>query len=96
MARLAERTLRGLRAAPLLAGPPALDPAPTVALNSAAQPGAPCESVDAAARKVITQAGFGPDYKVPGLPNRTVRREFTKPLSWPVRVTGPLGMLEAT
>ena len=37
----------------------------------AAQVGAPCESVDAAARKVITDAGFGPDYKVPGLPHRT-------------------------
>jgi Xaa-Pro dipeptidase len=38
---------------------------------SAAQVGATCESVDAAARKVITGAGFGPDYKVPGLPHRT-------------------------
>lgn len=38
---------------------------------SAAQVGATCESVDAAARKVITDAGFGPDYKVPGLPHRT-------------------------
>jgi len=37
----------------------------------AAQVGATCESVDAAARKVITAAGFGPDYKVPGLPHRT-------------------------
>jgi len=37
----------------------------------AAQVGAACESVDAAARKVITDAGFGPDYKVPGLPHRT-------------------------
>jgi Xaa-Pro dipeptidase len=37
----------------------------------AAQIGATCESVDAAARKVITDAGFGPDYKVPGLPHRT-------------------------
>lgn len=33
--------------------------------------GAPCEAVDAAARKVITAAGFGPAYKVPGLPHRT-------------------------
>jgi Xaa-Pro dipeptidase len=33
--------------------------------------GAPCETVDAAARKVISDAGFGPDYKVPGLPHRT-------------------------
>jgi Xaa-Pro dipeptidase len=38
---------------------------------AAAQIGATCESVDAAARKVITAAGFGPDYKVPGLPHRT-------------------------
>jgi Xaa-Pro dipeptidase len=38
---------------------------------AAAKPGAPCESVDAAARKVITDAGFGPGYKVPGLPHRT-------------------------
>lgn len=33
--------------------------------------GVPCEDVDAAARKVITDAGFGPDYRVPGLPHRT-------------------------
>ncbi|MEP6922235.1 MAG: Xaa-Pro peptidase family protein [bacterium] len=38
---------------------------------AAAQVGAPCEAVDAAARRVITDAGFGPDYKVPGLPHRT-------------------------
>jgi Xaa-Pro aminopeptidase len=38
---------------------------------NAAKVGAPCEAVDAAARKVITGAGFGPDYKVPGLPHRT-------------------------
>jgi Xaa-Pro dipeptidase len=33
--------------------------------------GVPCEKVDAAARKVITDAGFGPGYKLPGLPHRT-------------------------
>jgi Xaa-Pro dipeptidase len=38
---------------------------------ASAKPGAPCEAVDAAARKVITDGGFGPDYKVPGLPHRT-------------------------
>ncbi len=38
---------------------------------AAATPGATCESVDAAARKVITDAGFGPGYQVPGLPHRT-------------------------
>jgi Xaa-Pro dipeptidase len=38
---------------------------------AAAKPDSTCESVDAAARKVITDAGFGPGYKVPGLPHRT-------------------------
>jgi Xaa-Pro dipeptidase len=38
---------------------------------AAAQLGVPCEAVDAAARKVITDAGFGPDYALPGLPHRT-------------------------
>lgn len=38
---------------------------------AAARVGATCESVDSAARKVITDAGFGPGYKVPGLPHRT-------------------------
>jgi Xaa-Pro dipeptidase len=38
---------------------------------AAATVGAACEAVDAAARKVITDAGFGPGYKVPGLPHRT-------------------------
>jgi Xaa-Pro dipeptidase len=38
---------------------------------SAARLGSTCESVDFAARKVITDAGFGPGYKLPGLPHRT-------------------------
>lgn len=38
---------------------------------AAAQIGETCESVDTAARNVITAAGFGPDYNVPGLPHRT-------------------------
>lgn len=33
--------------------------------------GATCESVDAAARKVIEDAGFGKNYALPGLPHRT-------------------------
>lgn len=37
----------------------------------AAQLGASCESVDAAARAVLASAGFGPDYRLPGLPHRT-------------------------
>jgi Xaa-Pro dipeptidase len=38
---------------------------------AAAKVGAPGEAVDAAARKVITDAGFGPAYATPGLPHRT-------------------------
>ncbi len=38
---------------------------------AAAKIGVALEEVDAAARKVITDAGFGPDYKLPGLPHRT-------------------------
>jgi len=48
-----------------------LEKAAQTAAFKAAQVGATCESVDAAARQVITDAGFGPDYKVPGLPHRT-------------------------
>lgn len=33
--------------------------------------GDPCENVDIAARQVLVDAGFGPGYKVPGLPHRT-------------------------
>lgn len=38
---------------------------------AAAQIGASCGDVDAAARAVIESFGFGPGYKVPGLPHRT-------------------------
>ena len=38
---------------------------------NAAKIGVACEEVDAAARKVITDAGFGPGYQLPGLPHRT-------------------------
>ena len=48
-----------------------LDKEAQAAAFKAAGPGVPCEDVDAAARKVIVDAGFGPDYKVPGLPHRT-------------------------
>jgi Xaa-Pro dipeptidase len=37
----------------------------------AAQLGAPCESVDAAARASLQRHGFGPNYRLPGLPHRT-------------------------
>jgi Xaa-Pro dipeptidase len=38
---------------------------------AAAKLGEPCERVDAAARGQIANAGYGPDYRLPGLPHRT-------------------------
>lgn len=38
---------------------------------AAAQLGAPCHSVDDAARGYLTGLGYGPDYRLPGLPHRT-------------------------
>lgn len=48
-----------------------LEKAAQAAGFEAAQLGMPCENVDAASRKVITDAGFGPGYGLPGLPHRT-------------------------
>jgi Xaa-Pro dipeptidase len=42
----------------------------------AAQIGVACEAVDAAARKVVTDAGLGPGYKLPGLPMIAIYGEF--------------------
>jgi Xaa-Pro dipeptidase len=44
--------------------------AATEAVFAAARIGAPCEALDAAARRVIEGAGFGPGYALPGLPHR--------------------------
>lgn len=49
----------------------ALEKEAQAAAFEAARLGAPCESVDAAARAVLTRAGLGPDYRLPGLPHRT-------------------------
>jgi Xaa-Pro dipeptidase len=38
---------------------------------AAAGVGVPCEAVDAAARQIYVDYGFGPGYQVPGLPHRT-------------------------
>jgi Xaa-Pro dipeptidase len=38
---------------------------------AAARPGAPCGGIDDACRAEVVKAGFGPGYKVPGLPHRT-------------------------
>lgn len=38
---------------------------------AAVKPGVACEEIDAVARRVLAEAGFGPDYELPGLPHRT-------------------------
>ena len=65
-----------------------LEKAAQTAAFKAAHLGATCESVDAAARKVITDAGFGPDYKVPGLPHRTGHGIGMDGHEWPNFVRG--------
>src|ERR687890_2436475 len=61
---------------------------------AAAKVGAPCEAVDAAARKVITDAGFCPGYKVPGLPHRTGHGIGLDGHEWPNFVKGEKRKLE--
>ena len=37
----------------------------------AVRPGVPCEQIDAVARAVLEGHGYGPEYRLPGLPHRT-------------------------
>jgi Xaa-Pro dipeptidase len=55
---------------------------------AAVKPGHSCESVDAAARKVLTDAGLGPDYRLPGLPHRTGHGIGLDVHEWPYLVRG--------
>ena len=48
-----------------------LEKAAQAAAFAAVAPGAPCEEVDHAARRVLEAGGLGPDYRLPGLPHRT-------------------------
>ncbi len=48
-----------------------LEKAAQAAAFDAAQIGAPCSAPDAAAREIVEAAGYGPGYKVPGIPHRT-------------------------
>lgn len=55
---------------------------------SAAQLGLPCGNVDDAARNVIAENGYGPDYQLPGLPHRTGHGCGLDIHEWPYLVRG--------
>jgi Xaa-Pro dipeptidase len=54
----------------------------------AAQLGVPCADVDAAARRSLEADGFGPGYKLPGLPHRTGHGIGLDIHEWPYLVGG--------
>jgi Xaa-Pro dipeptidase len=54
----------------------------------AAQLGVPCEAVDQAARRSLEGDGFGPGYKLPGLPHRTGHGIGMDIHEWPYLVGG--------
>lgn len=60
----------------------------------AAKPGATHESVDAAARRVLEAAGYGPGYRVPGLPHRTGHGIGLDGHEWTYLVKGNTAPLE--
>jgi len=61
---------------------------------AAAKIGVAMEEIDAAARKVITDAGFGPDYKLPGVPHRTGHGIGTDVHEWGNAVRGNKQLLQ--
>lgn len=60
----------------------------------AARLGVACEEIDFAARKVITDAGFGPGYKLPGVPHRTGHGIGMNGHEWPYMVKNNKTKLE--
>lgn len=65
-----------------------LEKAAELAVFDAAQLGARCEDLDAAARRVIEAGGFGPGYATPGLPHRTGHGIGLDVHEWPYIVKG--------
>jgi len=65
-----------------------LEKAAQAAVFDAAQLGARCEDLDAAARRVIEAGGFGPGYATPGLPHRTGHGIGLDVHEWPYIVKG--------
>lgn len=62
---------------------------------AAVRPGIACGAIDDAARAVLTQAGLGPDYQLPGLPHRTGHGIGLDIHEWPYLVRGnPLPLAE--
>ncbi len=61
---------------------------------AAAQLGVPCEEVDRAARRSLEADGFGPGYKLPGLPHRTGHGIGLDIHEWPYLVGGDRTPLE--
>ena len=65
-----------------------------LAAFAAAQLGVPCEAVDQAARRALEEDGFGPGYKLPGLPHRTGHGIGLDIHEWPYLVGGNKTLLD--